>query len=89
MSYSSIADVAHSGALRERIAACAAVEGVIDPHPTEWADHHQWRLAAAPGWGDAWAYALASGITDPGADEAVITDGMILSAVQAIRGGAL
>ena len=57
MSYSSIAEVAHSGALRERIAACAAVEGIIDPHPT--------------------------------ADEAVITDGMILSAVQAIRGGAL
>ena len=57
MSYSSIADVAHSGALRERIAACDAVEGIIDPHPT--------------------------------ADEAVITDGMILSAVQAILGGAL
>lgn len=89
MSYNSIAEVAHSYSLRERIAACAAVEGVTNPHPTEWADQHLWWLAASPGWGDAWAYALASGITDPGADEAVITDGMILSAVQAIRGGAL
>jgi hypothetical protein len=89
MSYNNIAEVAHSGALRERIAACAAVEGITYPHPTEWADHHQWQLAASPGWGDAWAYALASDTADPGADEAVITDGMILAAVQEILGGGL
>ena len=89
MSYNSIADVAHSSTLRERIAACAADEGITDPHPTEWADHHQWRLAASPGWGDAWAYALASDTADPGADEGVINDSMILAAVQAILGGAL
>lgn len=87
MAYSDIAAMARDNSLRDRIAACAATEGVIDPHPTTWADAHQWRLAASPGWDEAWAYATASGATSPGSDAGVITDQMILSAVQPLAVG--
>lgn len=82
MTYSDIAAMARDNSLRDRIAACAATEGVIDPHPTTWADQHQWQIAASPGWGDAWAHATASEVTSPGSNEGVITDQMILAAVQ-------
>ena len=48
----------------------------------EWTTERSWDLAATPGWADAWESAEASGITDPGASETVITDAMILSRVQ-------
>lgn len=82
MAYIDIAAMARDNSLRDRIAACAATEGVIDPHPTTWADQHQWRIAASPGWDAAWAHATASEVTSPGSDAGVITDQMILSAVQ-------
>lgn len=84
MSYRNIAVMAKDGHLRERIAACAAKEGVTHIHPTQWADQHQWQLAAAPGWAEAYTYAVATEQERPGEDEAVITDGMILSEVQLI-----
>ena len=83
MSYNDVARMAKDGHLRERIAACASTEGITDPHPTKWADDNQWYLAGSPGWADAYAYAALSGNEAPGRDEAVVTDGMILSAVQA------
>lgn len=84
MSYNDIADMAHDGYLRNRIAACAASEGVTDPHPTAWADQNQWALAASPGWDAAWQYAREVGvIKNLGKDEGVINDGMILAAVAA------
>lgn len=48
-----------------------------------------WLIAAQPGWTAAWESALAATRPDGspaiGADPAVITDAMILSAVQAVR----
>ena len=85
MTYRIQAAMAQDRSLHARIAACAAREGITDPHPLAWASDHQWRLAAEPGWDDAYAYAIASGVPDPGGSEGVVTDGMILSAVQAIR----
>lgn len=85
MSYNDVAQMATDGHLRERIAACAATEGVHDPHPREWADRHQWRLAGSPGWASAYSYAVLSNKETPGKDETVITDSMILAAVQALR----
>lgn len=82
MTYHTQAALSSDGALRERIAACAAAEGIKSPHPTSWADEHQWQLAASPGWDAAYAHALATGVQNPGADASVITDGMILAAVQ-------
>ena len=86
MSYNDIATMAKDGDLRERIAACAAEEGIREPHPTQWADRNQWALAASPGWGDAYGYALNTNVERPGKSESVITDAMILSAVQILLG---
>lgn len=83
MSYYTQSQLAQDHKLRQRIAACAAKEGVSSPHPTAWADDAAWALAAQPGWDDAYAYALNSGNADPTVDGAVISDGMILAAVQA------
>lgn len=86
MSYNDIATMAKDGDLRERIAACAAEEGVREPHPTQWADRNQWALAASPGWADAYGYALNTNTERPGKSESVITDTMILAAVQILLG---
>lgn len=83
MAYIDVADMAANGHLRERIAACAVTEGVRDMHPRAWADQNQWWLAASPGWSEAWEYARAAENPNPGRDEGVISDGMILAAVQA------
>jgi hypothetical protein len=61
------------------------VEGV--PDPENWAFRNSLLLAAQPGWSQAWESAVAAGNPAPGGDAAVITDGMILSAVQALAGG--
>jgi hypothetical protein len=47
-----------------------------------WMSARSWDLAATPGWADAWESAEAGGITDPGDNEGVITDSMILSRTQ-------
>lgn len=68
--------------LHMRLAACAALEH--RPDPDQWAWDSSWALAAQPGWGGKWAEAIAAGNPDPGRDPAVITDGMILSAIQGL-----
>lgn len=82
MSYWDIALMAGDNQLTQREAAAAAQEQ--DGDPMTWALANGMKLAASPGWADAWASALASGNTEPGKDPGVITDGMILSAVQAL-----
>jgi hypothetical protein len=81
MSYYDVATMSADPDLTSRVAACAAQEG--RPDPREWAADNMLTLAASPGWGEAWASALAAGNDSPGRDAAVISDGMILSAVQA------
>lgn len=51
-------------------------------HPIAHADAIIWQCCASPGWGQAYAYALDTNVTDPGNDPAVISDGQILAAVQ-------
>lgn len=92
MSYLDQADIANNGAMFSRVAQCAAEQNITDPDG--WTHQHRREWAAAPGWADAWASAQASHpppdppdppdapAYDPGADEAVITDSMILSQVQ-------
>lgn len=82
MSYWDISEMSRNTSLTNREQAAAAQEMPGDPY--EWVKSNALRLAAQPGWADAWAYAVAGGNPDPGRDPAVITDGMILSAVQAI-----
>lgn len=80
MSYSSIADMADSSALRRRLIACAADED--KPSPDAFIAARIWTIATSPGWAAAWNSAKASGIADPGTREDVVTDGMILAVVQ-------
>jgi hypothetical protein len=82
MAYIDVASMVKSASLQEREWAALAKEG-IDP-PEGWQFTHRWLLAASPGWDAAWASAVAGGMDDPGADPGVITDGMILSAIQGI-----
>ncbi|QWY83811.1 hypothetical protein SEA_PERMAG_23 [Microbacterium phage PermaG] len=88
MSYATVALIRQNFDISNRVAACVAVEGIA-PYPEQWVAERSWALAAQPGWADAWAYALAAHPDDdeyrPGWDEGVITDGMILSAVQSLN----
>ena len=82
MGYWDIALMANDSDLQQRVKASAAQE-----FPGEnldvWLNEHIWQVTASPGWGEAWASAVAGGVANPGRDAGVITDGMILSAVQA------
>lgn len=82
MAYWDISAMSVDADLQRRVQACAAQEQDGDPYA--WTAANMLRLAASPGWADKWASAIAAGVPDPGRDPAVITDGDILSAVQAI-----
>lgn len=94
MSYLDQSEIAANQAMLARVAQCAAQQG--EANPDGWAHEHRRTWASAPGWDAAWASALAghppvegeTTLYDPGSDEAVITDGMILSQVQAMLGAA-
>lgn len=83
MSYNTVAQMARDFGLKERIAACASTEG--EREPVAWAEANMWRLAGAPGWDPAYFAAVQADRDEPGKAEDVITDGMILAAVQALR----
>ena len=86
--------------MQARLNACATQQwelGTIDigttwgdgvTAPLSWVTNARYLWASSPGWGAAWESALASHPDDdtyePGKDEAVITDDMILATVQAL-----
>jgi hypothetical protein len=82
-------EMASNYSMLSRVAQCAAQQG--EPDGDGWAQTNRRGWAAAPGWDQAWASAEAShpgdDTYDPGADDAVVTDAMILSQVQAMRSG--
>jgi len=87
MAYADISLLQQDPDFAHRVTACYATEtledqGAIDPGT--WQAMHSWDMAAQPGFGDAYAYALANGNPRPGNDAAVITDEMILGAVQSL-----
>lgn len=81
MTYADITAITQSTSLIDRMTAAAAQENKPKPYDG-WVRERIWELAVTPGWAEAWGSALASGIIDPGASPTVITDGMILAAVQ-------
>lgn len=83
MAFSDIALLSSDNDFIMRTRACVATEG--EPDPVGWSQTNQWAMAATPGFGDKFASALAAGIERPGNDPSVISDGDILSAVQAIE----
>jgi len=88
MAYYDIAQLSVDTDFLRRVTACYATETPLgDPtaiDPPQWATQRAWDVAAAPGFGDAYASAVVSGNPRPGYDPAVISDAQILSAVQAI-----
>jgi len=87
MAYADIAALQQDADFAVRVSACYAVETLtIDagPDPGSWQAMHSWDMAAQPGFGDAYASAIAGGVPDPGNNPAVISDAMILSGVQSL-----
>lgn len=88
--YLAISQIANSKTMTERLNACVTQEAKAGNvpfvrEPLTWVGQNRYLWAASPGWAAAWVYAMASHPEpdfDPGKDEAVITDGMILAAVQ-------
>jgi len=67
-----------------RLAASAAVEvDLADQQPVDWAVRNVWFIAAAPGFADDYASAIAAGVPRPGNDQSVISDDELRAAVQA------
>ena len=82
--YADIAAAARNEDLRNRIAGCLSSLGRTDPHPLGGADQIQWAVVGKESIADAYAYAVATNVPNPGRDEAVVTDAAILAAVDAI-----
>jgi hypothetical protein len=80
MSYSTINQCAADYSLIGRVSAAIAAEQVS---PSTVINDMMWSVASKSDVEAAYASALAADNPDPGGDEAVITDGMILAAVQA------
>jgi hypothetical protein len=86
VSYSTINQCANDPALTARITAAAAQEQIAKGDPVDpWSISSTlaWSVSSASDVEAAYASALAAGNPDPGGDESVITDGMILANVQA------
>jgi hypothetical protein len=73
-----------SPGLRDRVMMAVATQQVADPQ--QWLASRWLMFATSPGWGDSWASGRITFPDDPdlGARDDVITDGMILSAVQSM-----
>ena len=86
MSYLTQNEIANNRAMLDRVAQAAAQEDKASD-PDRWTYENRRDWAAAPGWDAAWESSRVAHPEedyDPGTDEAVITDGMILSQVQAM-----
>jgi hypothetical protein len=88
MSYASQADLSNDRDFLERVAACAAVEVPVQNGvpPLAWAERNVWLVAASPGFAAAYESAQVALVPRPGRDPAVISDSMILAAVQSLGG---
>jgi hypothetical protein len=81
VSYNAIAAAAQDADLKRRVAACFAQETTGPEQPEALASVHMWRIVANGPIADAYSYAVATDVPDPGKDEAVVTDAMLLTAV--------
>lgn len=89
MSYLTQDEIAQSASMLARVSQAAVGQDVPDKFsPDQWAADQRRIWAAAPGWDAAWESSHAShpddDTWDPGTDEAVITDGMILAQIQSM-----
>jgi len=86
MSFGTVAQCVRDQAFVDRVIACVAQEQIAkgeNAQPSVIAGEMLWTVAGADDVEEAYAYALTSANPNPGGDETVITDAMILSHVQA------
>jgi hypothetical protein len=87
MSYTSVVEMANSSSLIGRLTAGAAGESIANPE--QWTRTYLWKLVSSPGWSDQWQYATDTSTVntnpDLGIRNDVISDGNILSAIQAVH----
>ena len=86
MSYSTITQCVNDQAFTARVTACIAQEQLAKgevPSPWGFTSSFAWAVASASDVEAAYASALAAQNPNPGGDESVITDSMILAHVQA------
>jgi len=86
MSFSTVAQCVRDQAFTDRVTACVAQEQIARGEtaaPVAILSDLVWNVAGASDVESAYASALAGENPNPGGDESVITDGMILSHVQA------
>lgn len=83
MSYNTIAQCATDDALFQRVRGAVSTQADAPSPPDPYAYKIIWPLSAASDVEAAYASALAAGNPNPGGDETVVTDGMILANVQA------
>lgn len=90
MSYLTQSNIADDSWVKLRVASCAAQQGCADVgiDPDTWASEWRRVWSSSPGWDVQWESALARPDNppgyQPGMDPAVISDGQILSQVQAM-----
>jgi hypothetical protein len=82
MSYWDVANLSDDPDFRARCTASLAQEGHDSPEQQAYA--WRWQYAGQPGFGAAYATAILNEVPNPGRDPAVISDGQILSATQAL-----
>jgi len=86
VSFNTISQCVSDGAFVARVTACVAQEQQARGEPASpnaLQDQMRWAVATATDVEAAFASAVAAGNPNPGGDESVITDGMILANVQA------
>lgn len=82
MTYYDQSQLAYDSDFNLRVTASVSNEArSVDP--VHWSDTHRWQMAAAPGFADAYASAIAGNVPNPGRDGSVISDAQILAEVQA------
>jgi hypothetical protein len=86
MSYATQSLLAKDQDFIDRCSASAAKEIPMGSptNPVEYTYANIWHLAASPGFDAAYDSAIAGGIARPGWEPSVISDGQILSAMQAL-----
>ena len=87
MSYNAIYDCANDPDFRNRVAACAVQEGAAPAGGEAYASQYALAIAARKDIEAAWAHSMDSNPyhSRRGHDEAIITDQMIRTAVQAMK----
>lgn len=70
-------------ALRLRLYACAGEEGIENPQM--WVDQNIWQIVANDEFDQSYSYALGTNVANPGHDEGVISDAVILAHIQPLK----